>query len=237
MVCSQYISYLISIISSIVLGALQWSFEAKWLAFLFCFVFRKEGKYFFWKMKISQNHPSMFNVTISGWHSGNCLDSAHAPYLSQSQGTVPFSVSQVTHLVNWFSTEESPEIESFKWSRKSTFDWRIALEFVSQSEVETDYASRITKFTVLYSQYWKGREPIVHSYYCHTYRTTSHLSLLLHLYLDNGTKSWKSFCLPVIDFSFLGGSSKVYDGTELIPLSVWSLSTSKHFLLPENILL
>lgn len=172
-------------------------------------------------MSISQNHVNIFNINISVWHSGNCLDSATALCLLQSKGTIPFSVSHMAHLVNWFSKDENPEIETFKWSKKSTFDWRTALEFVSQIEVETDYASRITKSSLKFSRYWKGREPVVCSYHCHTYRPTSHLSLSLNLHSDNGAKAQKSFCLPVIDFSFLGGSS-----TELIPLSFWSLPTS-----------
>lgn len=178
--CCQYFSCLINVISSIILRVLQWSLQIKWLTFVFCFVFRKEVKYFFWKMEKSQSHLSMSNVSISEWPSSNCLYSAHALVSFSKQGDNSIFCFPLGSLSELALERRSLEIEHCRWNRKSTFDWRIALEFVSRSEVEADYASRVTKSSVMFSQYWKGREPTVHSYYCHTYRSTSLLIYLSH---------------------------------------------------------
>lgn len=183
--CSQCISSIIKISSSVVSSALNWSLQIEWLT-LFCFTLFSRIKKIPRITWACSTLASQSDTQVTAptqpvpWHA------------SQSKGQPHFLFSCLAPLENWLLKEGSPVMETCKWNRKSTFDWRAALEFVSQNEVETDYASRINKSVDVFS-ILKGGESTVYSYYCHTGRSSSLLTyLLLHLHSDMQKLRWRT---------------------------------------------
>lgn len=146
---------------------------------LFCFVFTKEVKYFFWKMKISQKHLSKSNISISEWHLSNCLYSALALASFSQPGDSPifcFPLGSLCELVLERSKASDRELQG----KQEINIWLKNCFGLYKLEWSWNWlCSRIAKSSVMFSRYWTGSEPAVHSSHCHTYRFyfSFHLSL------------------------------------------------------------
>lgn len=145
-ICLQHISCVIKIISLIVSTDLKWCLQSKLLTILFYFVFlekeyciqkNKGKKTTTTKKSKNKNQKITEHVqSVSQSDPQATVPTKLMPWCaSQSKGTTPFSSLCLFQLVNWFLTEETVT-ESCKWSRKSTFDWRAAWEFVSRAKLK-----------------------------------------------------------------------------------------------------